>query len=54
MFESDIDKFLREFDKRAEAHSDNRRFEEEKYKRIFRLRDEIEPKEQQNDLLKDF
>lgn len=54
MVESDIDKFLREFDKRPEAHSDNRRREEEKYKRIFRLRDEIEPKEDQTDIWKDF
>ncbi|PWK49935.1 CBU_0585 family protein [Pleionea mediterranea] len=37
---SEMDKFLIEFDKKPESHSESRAFEEEKYKRVHKLRDE--------------
>ncbi|WP_144395551.1 CBU_0585 family protein [Pleionea sediminis] len=51
---SEMDKFLKEFDEKPESHSESRRAEEEKYKKIHDLRDNQYPERQKSKIWKDF
>ncbi len=51
---SEIDRFLQEFEQKPEASSASRRFEEAKYARIGRLRDDVGAKESLPSIWEDF
>jgi len=51
---SEMDKFLQAFDEKPESHSESRKAEEEKYKKINKLRDEAQQDSEDSKLWKDF
>ncbi|MEM9103524.1 MAG: CBU_0585 family protein [Pseudomonadota bacterium] len=53
-YESDITRFLKDFDKRPEAHSEARRFEENKYHEVHELRDNPERELKESKIWKGF
>lgn len=53
-FVSDLDKFLMEFDKKPEASSESRRYEEARFAKIDWLRDHDEGNQQSSYLWKEF
>ncbi len=53
-YESEITRFLKEFDERPEATSDARKAEEAKYRRVHELRDNPDAPRPTSKIWKDF